>query len=359
MDTHQAASEPSDVTQEDADLAAESGLAIEGIAGLTIQRRRCGKGFIYLDAAGRRIRAEKELVRIASLAIPPAYQAVRIAANPSAHLQAIGRDAAGRWQHRYHDAWQQVREARKVDRLETLLQVLPRLRAAVRRDMARRSLDRSKALACAVAILDETHIRVGSEPYLGTSGARGAATLLKRQSVLGRSRVLLCFRGKGGTRFRCTVLHASLARALSRIATLPGRRLLQYRGGDGAVHSVRAPDINDYLRDISGAPVTAKDLRMLAANALAAEAFAGMQPEDSETARRRQITAVMRKVSEALGNTPAVTRKSYVHARVVDAFAAGSLPPLLKASRTGPRRKRSEALLQRLLAPQPHGPAHT
>jgi DNA topoisomerase-1 len=351
MDSHDAAGNPPEpAAQEDTELAVISGLAIEGIAGLTIRRRRHGKGFVYLDEAGRRVRAEKELSRIASLAIPPAYQAVRIAANPSSHLQAIGRDAAGRWQHRYHDSWAAVREARKVDRLATLLQALPRLRAAVRRDMAHRALDRSKALACAVAILDETHIRVGSEPYLSTSGARGAATLLKRQSVLGRSRILLCFRGKGGTRFRCTVVHASLVRALSRIATLPGRRLLQYRDDDGTVHPVRAPDINAYLREITGAPVTAKDLRMLAANALAAEAFAAMQPEESETARRRQITAVMRSVSEHLGNTPAVTRKSYVHARVVDAFAAGDLPPLLKASRTGPRRKRSEALLQRLLA---------
>lgn len=350
MDAGEAAGRLPEIAQADASLAAKSGLAIEGIAGLTIRRRRQGKGFIYLDSAGRRIRAEKELARIASLAIPPAYQAVRIAANPSSHLQAIGRDAAGRWQHRYHDAWAEVREARKVDRLAILLRALPRLRAAVRRDMAHRALDRGKALACAVAILDETHIRVGSEPYLSTSGARGAATLLKRQSVLSSSRILLCFRGKGGSQFRCTVVHASLVRALSRIATLPGRRLLQYRDEDGAVHPVRAPDINAYLREIAGAPVTAKDLRMLAANALAAEAFAVLRPEASEAALRRQITTVMRKVSEELGNTPAVTRKSYVHARVVDAFASGELPGLFKGSRTAPRRKRSEALLLRLLA---------
>jgi DNA topoisomerase-1 len=334
-----------------AGLLTEAGLDLGGLEGLTIRRRRQGRSFFYLDAHGERIRAEADLERIASLAIPPAYQSVRIAANPSAHLQAIGRDAAGRWQHRYHDAWVMVREARKIDRLATLLRVLPRVRATVRRDMARRVLDRRKALACAVAILDETHIRVGSEPYLSTSGARGAATLLKRQSVIQRERVLLCFRGKGGTRFRCTLVHSALVRALSRIASLPGARLLKYRDADGDVRAVRAPDINAYLRDIAGAEVTAKDLRMLAANALAAEAFAGMEPEESEAARRRQITTVMRQVAEALGNTPAVTRKSYVHASVVEAFTAGNLPKLMKACRTGTARKRSEALLKRLLSP--------
>ncbi|WP_018185358.1 DNA topoisomerase IB [Kaistia granuli] len=326
-----------------------SKLDMTGAAGLTIRRQRRGKGFIYFDEKGKRIRSKADLERIAHLAIPPAYDSVRIAANPASHLQAIGRDAAGRWQHRYHDAWTVVREARKADRLDGLISVLPRLRATVRRDMARRELDRRKALACAVAILDETHIRVGSEPYVSTSGARGAATLLKRQSVLGRGRVLLCFRGKGGTRFRCTVVHSPLARALARIATLPGRRLLQYIDADGVVRAVHAADVNSYLRDISGAAISAKDLRMLAANALAAERFAALAPDESETARRRQIAGVMREVAEHLGNTPAVTRKSYVHARVVEAFASGQLPKLLRSSQSANHRTRSEALLRRLL----------
>ncbi|BCP53857.1 DNA topoisomerase I [Kaistia sp. 32K] len=340
-------SDTKDEPDSEAEIAAE--LDMEGVEGLTIRRRRRGKGFLYFDARGKRIRSKSDLERIAHLAIPPAYDSVRIAANPASHLQAIGRDAAGRWQHRYHEAWTIVREARKVGRLDGLIAVLPKLRATVRRDLARRELDRRKALACAVAILDETHIRVGSEPYLSTSGARGAATLLKRQSVLGRSRVLLCFRGKGGTRFRCTVVHSSLARALGRITTLPGRRLLQYLDADGAVRPIRAPDINAYLREVSGAPITAKDLRMLAANAIAAEHFARLEPEASETARRRQVAAVMRQVSEHLGNTPAVTRKSYVHAKVVEAFAAGKLPKLLRSSRSANQRKRGETLLRRLL----------
>lgn len=318
-------------------------------ADLDIRRRRRGRGFSYVDRKGRPIRSGASLERIAKLAIPPAYEDVRISSDPASHLQAVGRDAAGRWQHRYHQSWTGVRETRKIERLALLLDVLPRMRARVRRDLARRTLDRRKALACAVAILDETHIRVGCEAYVSTSGARGAATLLKRQSVLGRDQVLLCFRGKGGAEFRCQVLHAPLARALSRIAELAGRRLLQYRDPTGAVHPVRAQEINAYLKEISGTDITAKDLRMLAANALAAQEFSLLEPDAAETRRRRQIMAVMRKVAERLGNTPAVTRKSYVHARIVEAFTAGGLPSILKKCRTVGLRKRSESLVKRLI----------
>lgn len=316
---------------------------------LNIRRRRRGRGFSYIDRRGNPIRAKAALERIAKLAIPPAYEEVRISSDPTSHLQAVGRDAAGRWQHRYHESWTDIREAKKFGRLAQLVDALPRIRQAVRRDMASARLDRRKALACAVAILDETHIRVGCEAYVRTSGARGAATLLKHQTVLARDQVRLSFRGKGGARFRCIVADSRLARALGRLSELPGRRLLQYRDDDGAVGTIQAPDINAYLKDISRAPITAKDLRMLAANALAAQQFAEMEPEASDAKRRRQIVFVMRTVAEKLGNTPAVTRKSYVHARVVQAFEDGSLAKLLRRSRSAGQRKRSESLVRKLI----------
>lgn len=316
---------------------------------LSIRRRRRGRGFSYIDRRGNPIRAKSALDRIAKLAIPPAYEDVRISSDPTSHLQAVGRDAAGRWQHRYHESWTEIRETRKLGRLAQLVDALPRIRQAVRRDMASARLDRRKALACAIAILDQTHIRVGCEAYVRTSGARGAATLLKHQTVLARDQVRLSFRGKGGARFRCAIPDSRLVRALGRLSELPGRRLLQYRDEDGAVGTIHAPDINAYLQEISGAPITAKDLRMLAANALAAQQFAEMEPEPSDAKRRRQIALVMRTVAEKLGNTPAVTRKSYVHTRVVQAFENGSLATLLKRSRSAAQRKRSESLVRKLI----------
>ena len=199
-------------------------------AGLVIRRVRRGRGFSYLGPDGKRIEEAAVLARIRSLAIPPAYEEVRIAASASAHLQAIGRDAAGRLQYRYHPDWDLEREAHKAERLETLIDALPRIRAAVRKDIALATLHRRKAVACAVALIDATHIRVGCELYLQSSGARGAATLLKRQVKLNGQGLALNFRGKGGAAISCTVEDRALVRAIRRIATIRGSRLLQYIG---------------------------------------------------------------------------------------------------------------------------------
>jgi DNA topoisomerase-1 len=317
---------------------------------LTISRLRRGKAFSYRDAAGRAIRDAGTLARIASLAIPPAYEDVRIAADPRAHLQAIGRDEAGRLQHRYHPAWERLRERRKARQLLGILAALPKLRAAVARDLGQRELGRDKALACAVAIIDRCHIRVGNEAYATANGSFGAATLLKRHVTLTGRRVALAFRGKSGVRIACALEDAPLARALARIMTLPGRRLLQYRGEDGAVSPIRAGEVNAYLRRISGFPVSSKDLRMLAANAAAAEFLLasgnGAVPGD----RKRELALVMRKVSEQLANTPAVVRKSYVHEIVVDAYASGRLKACYDGARGRAGYSRTERALTLLAA---------
>jgi len=318
-------------------------------AGLVIRRVRRGKGFSYRGPDGQRIDDAAVLARIRSLAIPPAYEEVRIAASASAHLQAIGRDAAGRLQYRYHPDWDLEREAHKAERLETLIEALPRIRAAVRKDIALATLRRRKAVACAVALIDATHIRVGCELYLQSSGARGAATLLKRQVKLNGSGLALNFRGKGGTAISCTVEDRALVRAIRRIATIRGSRLLQYVDENGATHPVRASDVNAYLKRISGRDISAKDFRMLAASATAAEHLAQVEPAPSERSRRRQIAEVMKNVSADLANTPTVARKSYVHALVVQAFEDGVLPSILRQTRSGRVRSRGENALARLL----------
>lgn len=318
-------------------------------AGLVIRRVRRGRGFSYLGPDGKRIDDVAVLARIRGLAIPPAYEEVRIAASASAHLQAIGRDAAGRLQYRYHPDWDLEREAHKAERLETLIEALPRIRAAVRRDIALATLRRRKAVACAVALIDATHIRVGCELYLQSSGARGAATLLKRQVKLNGRGLALNFRGKGGAQISCTVEDRALVRAIRRIATIRGSRLLQYVDETGAAHPVRAADVNAYLKRISGRDISAKDFRMLAASATAAEHLAQVEPAPSERSRRRQIAEVMKNVSADLANTPTVARKSYVHALVVQAFEDGVLPAILRRARSGRVRSRGENALARLL----------
>ena len=239
--------------------------------------------------------------------------------------------------------------------MAVLVDALPKLRAQVRRDIARRQLDLTKALACAVAIIDQAHIRVGGEVYAKGSGARGAATLLKRQSRLFPSRLLLCFKGKGGATINCEIRDPPLVRAMHRVRALPGPRLIQFRDAAGQVRPIHAEEINDYLRRISGKDITAKDLRMLGANALAAEHLASLTPASSESALRRQLNSAMRLVAENLGNTPAVARKSYVHVRVVEAFASGKLAEVLVRVRGGRARKRAENLLRALIVGQESG----
>lgn len=317
---------------------------------LTIRRVRHGRFFGYRDADGAKITDEETLERIRSLAIPPAYQDVRIAADPRAHLQAIGHDEAGRIQHRYHPDWEKVRERRKLKRLARLIEALPKLRARIAADMKARTLSQEKALASAAAIIDRGHLRVGNEAYAKENGSHGASTLLKRHATLGTSRVELHFRGKSGKDIACALDDPPLARALRRIATLPGRRLLQYRREDGAVAPVHAAEINAYLKRACGLPVSSKDLRMLAANAAAAELLLAGEEMASETGRKRQLADIMRAIAERLVNTPAVVRKSYVHAIVIDAYASGRLQRSYAKARARPGCSRIERALGLLAA---------
>lgn len=309
---------------------------------LTISRHRAGSEFFYTAADGQRITDGAVLDRIRALAIPPAYDDVRIAADPRAHIQALGRDEAGRLQHRYHADWEQVREMRKGARLARLAESLPRLRAAVARDVAARALSREKATACAVALIDETHIRVGCEAYARQDGGRGAATLLKRHVRLHGDRIELEFRGKGGKAIVCGLESPSLARALARLMKMPGARLFQYRQPGGSPQPITAADVNAYLRQATGAKVSAKDLRTLAASVAAAERLLDLDPATGEAERRRQLAAVMRSVSDDLINTPAVARKSYVHAVIVEAFETGALQRMHDKARGGRYLRRIE-----------------
>ncbi len=317
---------------------------------LSIRREARGKGFRYLDAGGMAIRDEATLARIRSLAIPPAYRDVQIAAVANAHLQAIGHDEAGRVQHRYHPDWDKVREKRKLDRLGRLIAALPKLREAVARDLKGRTLTRDRALACAVALIDRCHIRVGNETYAKENGSYGASTLLKRHVFVSGSTVALAFRGKSGKDIACETKDPALARTLTLLKELPGRRLFQHRRDDGSVAVLRAAEINAYIGRCAGLPVTAKDLRMLAANAAAAELLLAGEIVASETGRKRQLADIMRAISQRLVNTPAVVRKSYVHAIVVSSYASGKLKRCFEKARARGNCSRIERTLGLLTA---------
>lgn len=308
-------------------LAGKFGLTIVTPDALTLRRETAGDGFAFRDVRGRLIRDEDEVKRLKSLAVPPAYRDVRYAADPTAHLQAVGVDAAGRLQYRYHPDWTLVREELKARRLDALTRALPTIRRAVRRRLAGKEPTRDLAMATVVELVALTALRAGGDAYAKENGTRGATTLLKSNVRVDGDKVTLKFRAKGGKRVTKEICRPAFAKAVTRLMALRGRRLFQYRNGEGtgAVHAVRAGDVNAFLRELAGRPISLKDFRTLVASAGALETLALAVPGASARARKAQVVGALSSVAETLANTPAVCRKSYVHAAVVTAFEDGSL----------------------------------
>jgi DNA topoisomerase-1 len=323
-------------------VAREKGLTIVSPEALTVRRHRCGTGFLFRLKSGAALRDQKEIARLKSLAVPPAYTDVRYAADDSAHLQAVGTDAAGRLQYRYHPKWTEVREALKARRLAGLAKALPDIERSVAKALAAESVDAAFVLAAVVRLVSLTAIRAGSEEYARERGTRGATTLLKSNVRLAEGLVTLHFKAKGGKAVSKEVRDARLHAALEALMALPGRRLFQYRDAEGVVRAVRAGDVNTYLFGIAGRRISLKDFRMLTASSSALEALAATEPAASERGRRSQLRQVVTAVAEDLANTPTVCRKSYVHEAVVTAFEQGALSRMRKPTRSAA--KRAQAL---------------
>lgn len=301
---------------------------------LTITRQHRGRGFCYLDAEGKLLTGE-ERARCVALGIPPAWTSVRIADHPRAHIQAMGQDAAGRTQYIYHPAWEERRLARKQKQLALLATALPAVRRRASRDLSAPVGSQKLAIAIAVALIDRTAMRIGREKYLRSSGTRGAGTLYARDVRVEGRRIALHFPAKSGKESRYEIADRRLAAAIQRIKTLTGRRLLVFRDETGALKPVTGEMINAYLEEAAHAHVTAKDFRTLHASAMAAEELAEIEPAASPSGRKRQITAVTRKVAGFLQNTPAISRKSYVAPCLFKLFDDGTLKLLWKESRGG------------------------
>ena len=306
-------------------LAEEKGLVIVGPEALKLRRQRCGKGFAFITPTGAFVRDPGEIGRLKALAVPPAYANVRFAADPAAHLQAVGEDAAGRLQYRYHPRWAEVREALKARRLARLAKALPAIRRAVTRGLSSEEIDRRFVAACVIELVSRTAIRAGSEEYARERGTRGATTLLKSNVRLGAGGIVtLSFKAKGGKVVTKDVKSARLHAAVSRLLELPGRRLFQCREAD-AVRAVRAAEVNAFLQEVAGRRISLKDFRTLVASAAALKALAATEPAASERQRRRQVREAVIDIAEDLANTPTVCRTSYVHDAVIAAFEAGAL----------------------------------
>jgi len=289
-----------------------------------IVRRRRGRGFSYADADGERVEDSETLERIAELAIPPAWREVWVCPDPFGHIQATGIDAAGRKQYLYHSRWQQRRAERKFETVREFAAALPRLRRAVTADLKHQGMPRERALACAVRLLDLGFFRVGGETYAEENESYGLATIRREHVTLSGSEAVFDFPAKSGQRRVQSIRDPAAIRA---IETMRRRRggpedLLAWREGK-EWRDVHSDDVNAYIQAKIGERFSAKDFRTWHGTVLAAVALAGEPVPDSEAAAKRSISAAVGRVAEALGNTPAVCRRSYIDPRVLDRFRDG------------------------------------
>jgi DNA topoisomerase-1 len=292
---------------------------------LKIRREKEGQGWAFFGPRGRRIRDRNVIRRLLRLAVPPAYENVLYAADPRAHLQAIGRDSAGRLQYRYHPDWEKIRDIRKAQRLEHLVDVLPDIRHAVKSALKGESPSRDFALAAIIALVDATAIRAGNDAYAREHKTRGATTLLKSNVTCKNDVVVLKFRAKGGKRVEKNFSDPALAKALTLLQGLPGRRLFQFADDNGEIRCLRSKDVNDHLRKIAQCAVSLKDFRTLCGSADALSVLVKLAPAATARERKKQIRQALEAAAQRLENTPTVCRKSYVHPAILTAFETGTL----------------------------------
>ncbi len=301
-----------------------------------IGRRRAGKGFGYRQPNGDAVRDAATLQRIRSLAIPPAYTEVWICRSARGHLQATGRDARKRKQYRYHAQWNATRGDGKFDRIVAFGKALPKLRRALRRDLALSGWPREKVLALVIAVMADTLVRVGNKGYARDNKSFGLTTLRNRHAeFVSGGRARLHFKGKGGQEHDIALDDKRLAKLVRGVQQLPGQALFQYRGDDGSVQPVDSGEVNDYLRAAMGESFTAKDFRTWGGTLAAFQRLATTElpKEASERTLKELQNEVIQSVADALGNTPAVCRKAYIDPCTFLGWREGSLQRAAHGSR--------------------------
>ena len=321
-----------------------------------IRRRRSGRGFCYRFPDGCRVGDAVELFRLKRLGIPPAWTDVWICADEWGHLQATGRDAKGRKQYLYHPDFRLARDSAKFERLLSFGKRLPLIRETVLRDLALPGLPREKVLATVVHLLETTLIRIGNEDYAKENRSYGLTTLRRKHVSVEKSILRFDFKGKSGRLWQLKVTDRRVARIIRSLQELPGQALFKYVGEDGTRREITSTDVNAYLAQWQ---ITAKDFRTWAGTVMAVDFLRAAPPPRSVTHGKREITAILRQVSQRLGNTVAVCRKAYIHPALLDHYLAGEFK-VRYLEREGdllaPQERATLALLRRLRAAESPSP---
>ena len=301
--------------------------SIDAMAGIT--RKRAGKRWKYFGPKGNEIVKPTEIARLNKIGLPPAYTDCWLSTDPASAIQATGYDQRGRRQYRYHPDFRVTKEADKFDRCIEFGRRLPKLRAAVERDLGGDPFDRTTVIAAVIRVLDECRIRVGNRAYAKANKSFGATTLLRRHMTRSRDRIVFQFIGKAGKQQNVGVDDSRVVAIVRQLIKLPGPAVFQYRCADGSVSSITPSDVNGYIQDTIGASFSAKFFRTWHASASALR-------EAMRLARRGRVPTVKElaePVSDELGNTPAIARKSYIHPGVIEAATSGELPEAARPSK--------------------------
>ena len=296
-------------------------------------RRRIGRSWAYFNADGDRVTNRDEIDRLNSIALPPAYTDAWFCKDANGHLQATGTDARGRKQYRYHPDFRKRRDKSKYADCLPFGEALPRLRARVEKDLRKRKLDRDTVLAAVVRLLDTEFIRIGNEEYAKSNKSFGATTLRTHHLRHHGSKLKMRFKAKHGIVRDVTISDRNLKRIVGKCQELPGQMLFQYVNGDGVPQPVTSADVNDYIREATGGDFTAKHFRTWGASVIFFDQLLAKADE-----ARLSLKTALEPVAEALGNTPAISRKSYVHPLLIDALQDDARDPL--DGFEAPRRRR-------------------
>ena len=301
-------------------------------------RKRHGRYWQYFDEKGKRVANREEIERLNSIALPPAYADAWFCKDGNGHIQATGKDARGRKQYRYHPDYRAKRDASKYDGCREFGEALPKLRRRVERDLRKRKLGRDTVLAAVVRLLDKEHMRIGNEQYAKENKSFGLSTLRSRHLKRSGGKLKMRFTGKHGIVHEATITDSNLKRIVKHCQDLPGQMLFQYVNGDGEPQPITSSDVNDYIRDATGEDFTAKHFRTWGASVIFFDQLLAKAEQE-----RLSLKTVLEPVAEALGNTPTMSRKSYVHPCLIDALQEDSRDPLHGMKRPRARRRLSSA----------------
>ena len=292
-----------------------------------ITRKPHGENFVYFDTDDKKITSEQILQRIKHLAIPPAWKDVWICSSPSGYLQATGFDEKGRKQYVYHQDWIALSQQNKFNKMLSFAEVLPKIRDRVSRDMAEASLEKDKIIATVIWLLQHTLIRIGNEEYAQENNSFGLTTLRNRHVTIKGKEVTFEFRGKSGIEHTVSISHPKIAKIIKECIELPGYEIFQYVDDYGNRHSVDSQDVNEYLQNLTGEDITAKDFRTWGATLLSATTFHTLGPATTAMDLKKNISQTIKKVSQHLRNTATVCRTYYIHPTVIATYKDEILIP--------------------------------